>query len=200
MSTTPHNTKLPESEWFVPFRADSVSSNGRKLKITADADQLKDIAKRLNVKQVKSLSADIAMDIQNGGHILHIAGQFNADVIQECVSTLEPLESQIEENFEAWYADFDKAVPFVRAKHQIKAMEEGDEVQMLEENDDPEPLTDGQVDLGEVVVQFLSLAINPYPRKDGVGDEGDEPKEVAQIGSSLRPNPFAALKNWRPKD
>lgn len=194
--------KLHESEWFVPFRADSVSSKGRALSLKAEPSQLRAIAARVGVKEIKSLEAELNFDLQNGGHILHIAGRFKANVIQECVTTMEPIESFLEDDIEAWYADHEKAVSFSRAKHQVKAIEEGDEVQMLEEKDDPEPLVDGQVDLGEVVVQFLSLAINPYPRKEGLPEEEGE-IEVAgstKIASTLRPNPFAALKNWRPKD
>lgn len=208
MSARPLN-QLPESELFYPFRADQIPAKGKNAHIEADAAQLKAIAARLEVKAVKSLVADVHMELQNGGHILYISGNLKSDIVQECVVTADPVESHIEDSFEAWYADHEKAVPFIRAKHQVQSILEGDEAQMLEEKDDPEPLVDGQVDLGEVVIQFLSLSIDPYPRKEGaeaeivnlaeVTEEKSQPSADSKA-ASLRPNPFAALKNWRPKD
>lgn len=196
--------QLPSSEWFYPFSAENVPAAGKTVKIKAPPENLGPIAERLGVKEVLSVDADMRLSLQNGGHILYISGHFEADVVQECVTTLEPVTSHVADDFEAWYADHSKAVSFSRAKHQVKASEEGDEVQMLDEKDDPEPLVDGQVDLGEVVIQFLSLAINPYPRKEDVKNTvEDAPSESASDAPSpatLRPNPFAALKNWRPKD
>lgn len=207
MPTKQPNTKFSETEWSYPFQAENATSRGKTLHIQANPDQLKAIAKRLDVKEVKSVEADLTLTLQNGGHILYINGNFKADVIQECVVTNEPLESFVQDDIEAWYADHDKAIPFARAQQKIKAIEEGDEVQMLDEKDDPESMVDGQVDLGEMVIQFLSLAINPYPRKDGNyenieggEDSSQSPQQQATQQATLRPNPFAALKNWRPKD
>lgn len=203
MSIKSPSTSLPESELFFPVRAESVSSAGRSIHIKATPEQLESVAKRLDIVAIKELTADIKLELQNGGHILYISGTFSAEVTQECVVTSEPVSSHVEDSFEAWYADHDKAIPFIRAKHQVQSIIEGDEIQMLDEKEDPEPLIDGQVDLGEVVIQFLSLAINPYPRKEGV-QAAAEVTVIAgnekKAAPSLRPNPFAALKNWRPKD
>lgn len=201
----PNKAELPQSEWFFPFHVENVPNSGKTVKMVAEDARLKAIAGRLEVLEVKNLSAEVRLTLQNGGHTLHIEGRFKADIVQECVSTLQPIDAHLEEDFEAWYADHDKAIPFNRAKHNQKAMEEGDEVQILEEKDDPEALIDGQVDLGEVVVQFLCLAVNPYPRAAGVSVDDDEPAPVLEvkptgIAKAVRPNPFAALKNWRPKD
>lgn len=206
MLFTRHNKmSLPPSEWFVPFSIDSVPQNGKTLHLTAEPENLKAIAKRLDVLEVKNLSADVSAELQNGGHILYLHGTFTAGIVQECVKTLEPIESHIADSFEAWYAAHDRAVSFSRAKQNLKAMEEGDEVQILDEKDDPEPLVDGQVDLGEVIIQFLSLSVDPFPRKHGDEDEaeadqGDKVIPMTKSDTAVRPNPFAALKNWRPKD
>jgi len=195
---------LPQSEWFYPFHVESLSSSGKTLHMKAEDKFLKPIAERLQVLKVKSLEVECKLSTQNGGHILNIQGRFKAEIVQECVVTLKPIESIIEDDFEAWYADHEKAVSFNRAKHQIESLECGDEIQILEEKEDPEALIDGQVDLGEVAIQFLSLTINPYPRAEGAGDEGaltiEQAKSVKSLSSVERPNPFAALKNWRPKD
>lgn len=191
---------LPATEWCYPFRAEHASTRGKSLHIEANAKQCAAIAARLDVLAVKSVAADLTLTLENGGHILYVSGTFKAELTQECVVTGEPLDEVVEDSFEAWYADHDKAIPFARAQHQVKAVEEGDEVQMLDEKDDPEPMIGGQVDLGETVVQFLSLAVNPYPRKDGSYENNGNGEVSVQSQATLRPNPFAALKNWRPKD
>lgn len=201
----PNKSALPQSEWFFPFDVANIPSAGKTVKMSAGAAHLKAIAERLDVSEVKNLDATLRLTLQNGGHILHIEGQFHSEIVQECVITLQPVTSILEDSFEAWYADHAKAASFNRAKHNQKMMEEGDEVQILEEKDDPEALIDGQVDLGEVAIQFLSLSVNPYPRADGVETDDDEvitvaPKASSPAATSGRPNPFAALKNWRPKD
>jgi hypothetical protein len=38
----------------------------------------------------------------------------------------------------------------------------------LNEDDPPEPIVDGIIDLGAVTLEFLALALDPYPRKPGV--------------------------------
>lgn len=194
--------KLSPSEWFYPIDADTIPAAGRTLTIQAAPDNLTAIAERIGVMKVASIGATLHLQPQHSGHILYISGHFKADIVQECVTTLEPVASHIEDNFEAWYADHDRALPFSRVQHQIKITEEGEEIQMLEEKDDPEPLIDGQVDLGEVVIQFLSLAVNPYPRKADapIIENVTLAPEENKAATTLRPNPFSALKNWRPKD
>ena len=59
----------------------------------------------------------------------------------------------------------------------------------------PEAIIDGYIDAGELVTQYLSLALNPYPHAEGVKYElGDDNEEA--IKPKLD-NPFAALKEWK---
>ena len=66
------------------------------------------------------------------------------------------------------------------------------EMQMLDEEDAPEQVIEGKIDLGELSVQFLVLNINPFPRKD---DDGTafEYKEFS------KDSPFASLANLKNK-
>lgn len=196
--------KLPDCEWPYIIEADSVPAKGRHVKMKATAEQCAALAKRIGVAAVKSAQADLDLSSQNGGHVLHVDGHLQAEVTQNCVMTFQPFDTFVEDNFEAWYADYDKAVPFNRAKVEAKAKMEGDDIQILDEKEDPEPMVEGKVDIGDLVIQYLSLAINPYPRhpsqqrEDGESLAGAGESPVA--AKNLRPNPFAALKNWRPQD
>ena len=65
---------------------------------------------------------------------------------------------------------------------------------LLEEKEDPEPVVNGYIDLGEVVTQFLSLALDPYPHKEGVThDLTDEDADIERKTRKIE-NPFAKLE------
>ena len=197
---SPHN--IAPSEWSHIVRADHVPDKGRHVKIKANPDECAAMAERLGVDSVERAQAEMLLKLQNGGHILHVSGRFQADVTQSCVASNKPVPAHLEEDFEAWYADHDKAIPFQRVKHDVQLKTDGEEVQMLEEHEDPEPMVDGQVDVGDLVVQYMCLAVNPYPRHPSHKEDEAAPSQTLKQaeGRNLRPNPFAALKNWRPKD
>ena len=56
----------------------------------------------------------------------------------------------------------------------------------MTDNDTPEPLAEGYVDLGVIATEYFLLGIDPYPRKEGAVFEATAPKDPAE-------NPFAAL-------
>jgi uncharacterized metal-binding protein YceD (DUF177 family) len=108
-----------------------------------------------------------------------IEGRWQARVRQTCGVTLEPFESDLEGEIR------------LRALPQGSAAlggpdEAGGELDLDPEADDPpEVLPDDRIDLGAYVVEDLSLAIDPFPRKPGVEFEAPE-----QPGE---PSPFAVL-------
>ena len=69
---------------------------------------------------------------------------------------------------------------------------------MIDEKDDPEPIVDGLIDIGELVTQHLSLQLDPFPHKEGEHFEtGDE--SFVQRPNEERQNPFAGLKALKEK-
>ena len=58
---------------------------------------------------------------------------------------------------------------------------------MDEDEEPPEPLADGKVDLGALASEFLLLGIDPYPRKPGAEFA---PPQAAEAGE----HPFAGLE------
>ena len=54
-----------------------------------------------------------------------------------------------------------------------------------EEDDLPDPIVNGRIDIGAVTAEFLALGLDPYPRKPEV--------DFAYQEDSGRENPFAAL-------
>ncbi len=191
--------KLPDREWSYPIIADEVPSAGKAYELVPSDAERKAIAKRLGIVSLDELKAQVTLE-RDGGHVIKASGELAARVTQSCVVSLEPVESDIDDVFEAWYADHDEVASFRRAQHDALNKKEMADLPMLEEHEDPEPIENGQIDLGELVTQYLSLSINPYPQKEGVEYANKETERPVPEPDRLRPNPFAALKNWRPKD
>lgn len=111
-----------------------------------------------------------------------VTGRISADVTRICVVSLEPFPTVVEETI---------SVRFLPAEA-LPQGQPGEEIE-LPENDLPDPYTDGVVDLGEVVSEFLTLGLDPYPRKPGAALPADvEGREGA--------SPFAALSRLKAAD
>lgn len=183
------------SEW--PFRVEvsEIGDQVRHYHAEADDEERVDLARRLGVDQIKSATADFDVGPEQGG-LIPVSGTVRAEIVQTCVVTLEPLESVVEAPAEGWFADRMEMVSFAKAKKERETKKSHSEVEILDERDDPEPVINGKIDLGELAAQHLSLAIDPFPRKEGVGLEGEDAGN-GQNPSPLRKNPFEALKDWK---
>ena len=106
---------------------------------------------------------------RHGAEGLHVTGTVSATVGQICVVSLEPIESEIEEDVDLVF------VPPVESGR-VAGAEEG-----------PEPLVDGRIDLGAIATEFLVLGIDPHPRKP---DVAFEPPTIEDDPAA---HPFAAL-------
>ncbi len=60
-----------------------------------------------------------------------------------------------------------------------------------EDEDPPDPIIDGKIDLGALAGEFLALVIDPYPKKPGVSFD-----EIITETPEERESPFAILRKW----
>lgn len=193
----PRKHNITEQEWSHFFDVEDLEKDKTRLSIEASEEELEDLARRFDVPAVKKASANLTMERFQGGHAVHIYGELQATITLSCVVTLEEFDADITEPVEGWFADKQSAVSFAAAKREREASVSRGEVEMLEEQEDPEAIVDGLIDLGELVTQHISLAIPPYPRKDGaVYELGDDNIQIDEK-SPLRKNPFEALKDWK---
>jgi uncharacterized metal-binding protein YceD (DUF177 family) len=184
-------------EWSVVVPAEDVGDSPVHMVIEANEDERAAIARRLGIVAVDSLKADLTLARAQDRRVVHVMGTLRAAVRQNCVVTLEPAESGVEEAFEGWFADPEQAVSFARARRDRLKLKAGIDVPILEEHEDPEPMTGGGVDVGELVVQNLSLAIPPYPHSDHAGQDENRKKISQDDRPPLRKNPFEALRYWK---
>jgi len=185
-----------EQEWSHFFDIDDLGKEGREeLTISASEEECEDIARRVDVKEIKDVQADLVIKRTSGTY--HVTGKFTATVTQECVVTLDPIETNLSEEVEGWFADKETTVSFAAAKREREGAKSHGEVEILEESDDPEAMIEGIIDLGELVTQHISLAVPPYPHKEGVEFDVTDDKFDINENSPLKKNPFEALKDWK---
>lgn len=195
-------SQLHHNEWSYFLNADKVDDRPLNVEISADEKQRKDIAVRANIVSVDSIEADFTLDREQAGRVVHAAGRFKAVVTLECSVSAENFSFSIEEPVQGWFEDKERTVSFMKALKERdskgNASQKGPvEVEMASEEEDPEGMVNGYIDLGELVVQHLILAIPPYPRKEGVEYDITDESVKPEKDSPLRKNPFEALKDWK---
>ena len=169
--------KQPEPEFSRPFVADRLGRTAITETLLASPAECAALAKRLQLVELGQFSAAVTLERTLGG-LIHVAGRFEADVIQTCVVSLVAFPSHVEDSF---------ALDFGNAPAEF-----GDEIEVDPDYDPPEPIEDGVIDLGELVTQYLALALDPHPRAPGATLEPAwSDADVADM------SPFAVLKNLK---
>ncbi|WP_275790331.1 YceD family protein [Pararhizobium gei] len=170
-----------------PVKVGNISANAVTVHLEANAAELKALRDLWNVSEVVSLSSDlqIARWKKDG---VRIRGRVEATIVQACVVTLEPVESKIDEPVEAIF------VPEGSRLARIAANDGGEMILDPDGPDLPDMFTGDTIDVGVAVTEHAALAIDPYPRKPGA-TFGERIESTDK--DDARPNPFAALKDWK---
>ncbi len=188
-------------EWTSLFDTEKVDRAPYTLKLSPAEAVRTAIAKRLGLLSLDSMEVDYVLRRNPGNMVIHVQGEICASATQKCVVSTELMKQKIEAGFDAWYADASQAVSFTRAKRERDLEKDNIEKPVLDESEDPEPIIDGKIDLGELAVQHLSLSINPYPRKEEYAQGQPLAEAMKTVGTGeIYNNPFEALKNWREKE
>ncbi|MGB0342133.1 MAG: YceD family protein [Parvibaculales bacterium] len=160
---------------------DDVPPNGLDVNFEADATTCAALAQQFQLEALEAVSVQShIVPFDKAG--LRATGRVCGRVQQICGVTLEPVWTQIEEDFTIEFQPADILAKFVIPDDDV-------------ETDLPEALTDGQADIGDMAMQYLALAIPPWPRHadaefDNFGDGDDD--EENQTAS-----PFAVLAKLR---
>lgn len=180
--------------WHAPFRLEDVPETGLHVDLTPPEDGRAVLAEFIEVNAVPRLEA--AFDLaRQGATRLRVTGRVSATIEQRCVVTLDPVTNEVQADVDVVFAprielpydpDADDGFDdpfndeeFEPSEEHLDAAFAADEM--------PEPLAaDGTVDLGALAVEFLLLAIDPFPRKPGA-----EFKRSPEQGATV--SPFAEL-------
>jgi hypothetical protein len=190
---TPKTPTTPE--WPHKVEIARLGPGPMRVSLESTEQQRRDLARRIKVNTIDKAEAKFVLERRPNSHVIHVTGTVIADVVQSCVVTLEPVHTHISEEIDSWYSDEKEVVSLPRVRREQEGLRADAELEILGEEEDPEPVVEGAIDVGELAAQYLSLAIDPYPRSQAVKDVEDEGEIVITAGE--RPNPFAALKDWK---
>lgn len=164
--------------WHVPVKVEDIPEAGRHFDLSADAATRAAVAAFAGLPAVEKLEA--SFDVTRRGRSgLQVKGEVHALVGQICVVSLDPVESTITEPIDLTFTEPPAGI--------VAATEPADEAA---QDEPPEYLLDGGVDLGVLSVEFLILGIDPYPRKPGIDF-------VPPDAGSGDGGPFAALSRLK---
>ena len=155
---------------------------GYELDIVAGAEELRALARWAGVDDIPVLKAHISVRPQSKTRFVEEV-RLDADVVQSCVVTLQPVRTHI-------------AREFTRVLHLLPGLQrfadEGGSVSAAAIGEDPPDEIDGpDYDLGTPLREELALAIDPYPRAPGVafeppGDQDQPESPFAVLGKLKR--------------
>lgn len=160
-----------------PLLVADVPPKGKRFTIEMSEAECVEIAKILELPKVSAVRAEL--DVQHFGEEgLEVRGTIHADVTQTCVVSLDPFDSHQNLDVDIRFSP-DGIDPF----DDTVSIED-----LVDENavDPPDKLVDGQIDLGQIVFEFLALGLDPYPRKPGAVFEEPPAEDETR--------PFAALR------
>ena len=166
---------LPDLPYSEPVRLHQVAG-GVQRTLEPDAAARARIVKALDLASLDSFTAEMNLAPSPAGW--RLSGRVRASLAQTCGITLEPLPLEIDASFVLTLAE---AVD-----------EESEEIVITMDDESPDLIENGQIDLGQYAVEQLALKLDPFPRKPGA--EFVQPPEPAEI------SPFAVLKRLRSSD
>jgi len=170
-----------QKDFSYPLKIDELSQNRHHYHLKANAEECLYLKEILELEGVQSFEADFILKKHNKTNMLDVEGNLKAVVLQQSVISLEVFEKEYQVPF-AYH--FDTKMTY----NEFKDMDYGI-------NDDaPDIIENGQIDLVQMAIEQLALCLDDYPRQTGETfnfvSEFDEE-------TTKRANPFSVLQNLK---
>jgi len=168
-----------------PVDVRRLPQKGFPLVIEPDEKARAALARAHGLLSVDTFRAELLLkDWKRGG--VGVTGRVQARIVQECVVTLEPIESVIDEEIDTLFVPEGSTLS-------RETIEDGELVLTSEGPDLPETFDGASIDAGAVAEEFFGLGIDPYPRKAGA--------ELPRDGKAdAEASPFARLRDLKRDD
>jgi uncharacterized metal-binding protein YceD (DUF177 family) len=147
--------------------------------LVCSKDALRDLPKRLNVLEAKKASFNGHLKLQVANQIF-LRGTVKAKLIQPCSLTLEPVVTTINKQISR---------TFLIGPNEKKPIKKS-VFELTEESFDNDIILD-EINLGEVLMETISLETPDYPKKSGASIS------LAPTESMDRENPFSILSKLK---
>lgn len=162
------------------IRVEDVPPTGREARVELPEQIRAAMTRRFGVNNVDALKVEARLVPLDKG-CLHVNGTVQGRVEQICGVTLEPIWTDISQNFSAEFQPESMVAKFVIPDDDF-------------ETDPPEALQDGAANIGELAMQVFAMEIPAYPRKEGVAFDAGE------LGGEKPASPFSVLVDFHKTD
>lgn len=173
---------LGAKPWLIKARG--IGNSGVSGTLEANEQDRRALAEALDILSCARLVVDYRVK-PIGGTRFKASGRITAELVQACVTTLEPVPETIQESF---------SVAFWPADEIGGELSEG-EIPLDEEV--PEPIESGEIALGRFIYELIAVTMEPFPRSPNA-PVADDSEPVATSGEKPE-NPFAVLAKLKKK-
>ena len=144
-------------------RVDALPPEGQTVTIEATPAEREALASFYELPAIAALTATLRLEPwgRGGGRV---AGSVRGALTQICVVSLEPFPATVDEAIDVRFAPqagADSGFPTAKETQTLS----------LNDEDEPDPVIDGKIDLGALAAEFFALGLDPYPRKPGAAFE-----------------------------
>ncbi len=180
-----------DSELTYPLHWTDVPNNGMNIKISATPDECRYLAKTLGIVALSGVDGHFKVTRWRRSG-LKVSADISADVVQNCVVSLEKISSSLNEQTE-WVFK-----PSIRPRKE----DDKDAVLLIDPlGENPaDPLIDGRIDLGQLLSEHLCLMIDPFKRSENIEFDALYQSSQKLTGpETSNVSPFAVLKQMGKK-
>jgi uncharacterized metal-binding protein YceD (DUF177 family) len=161
------------------FELGGLTHAGSVVEVAAHGDELARLAKWAGVDAIRAFTATVSLR-RISNMRFNFEADLDADVVQSCVVTLEPVESHITRHVSRDLLLAPNAMPA-----------DGELTLSAGDDDVPETIDSLDYDLAAPLLEEFALSIDPYPRKAGAAFTAPaEPDDAPE-------SPFAVLKSLK---
>jgi uncharacterized metal-binding protein YceD (DUF177 family) len=160
-------------------RIDALPREGRTVTVEASPAERQALASLHGLPAIAALTATLRVEPAGSGGA-RVTGAVHGELTQTCVVTLEPFAATVDEAVDVRFAPQAEEDSARGAASETLSLSLADE-------DDPDPVIDGKIDLGALAAEFFALGLDPYPRKPGVVFEAPDDADDKSL-------PFASLR------
>jgi uncharacterized metal-binding protein YceD (DUF177 family) len=180
---------LPTNEFSRSVTIDPWPEGGIAVEVTADPAERRALARRFDLLEVRSLRGHGRLERSDDPAEVVLRGWLEAEVVQECVVSLEPAPARLRQPIERRYRR--SGGP----PSEPERVQPTGAIDLDDGEDEVERVSGREIDLGEAFAEELGLSLDPYPRAPGAAAiEATPLAPYVRLARAEPSRPFAALQ------